>query len=115
MGREDARERAACARQVERGASNPTLAQVAALTVGPEYNAHFVRLYKIFILQLREVVPPTTHLPAAYDAGGDEEQAFVQNLALFFTAFFRARCAHGALAAFRQGFVRMQAAVAWQC
>jgi len=53
-------------------------AQVAALTVGPEYNAPFVRLYKIFILQLREVVPPNTHLPAAYDAGGDEEQAFVQ-------------------------------------
>jgi len=45
-------------------------AQVAALTVGPEYNAPFVRLYKIFILQLREVVPPNTHLPAAYDAGG---------------------------------------------
>jgi len=68
-------------------------AQVAALTVGPEYNAPFVRLYKIFILQLREVVPPNTHLPAAYDAGGDEEQAFVQNLALFFTAFFRVRAA----------------------
>ncbi|KAK9840628.1 hypothetical protein WJX81_005548 [Elliptochloris bilobata] len=66
------------------------LSEVAALTVGAEYNAHFVRLYKIFILQLREVVPPTTHLPAAYNAGGDEEQAFVQNLALFFTAFFRA-------------------------
>ena len=65
--------------------------QVAALTVGAEYNAHFVRLYKIFILQLREVVPPNTHLPAAYEAGGDEEQAFVQNLALFFTAFFRVR------------------------
>jgi len=62
-------------------------AQVAALTVGPEYNAPFVRLYKIFILQLREVVPPNTHLPAAYDAGGDEEQAFVQNLALFFPGF----------------------------
>lgn len=66
--------------------------QVAALTVGPEYNAHFVRMYKIFILQLREVVPPTTHLPTAYEAGGDDEQAFVQNLALFFTAFFRVRC-----------------------
>ena len=66
--------------------------QVAALTVGPEYNAHFVRMYKIFILQLREVVPPSTHLPTAYEAGGDDEQAFVQNLALFFTAFFRVRC-----------------------
>ena len=63
--------------------------------MGPEYNAHFVRMYKIFILQLREVVPPTTHLPTAYEAGGDEEQAFVQNLALFFTAFFRVRCATG--------------------
>ena len=63
--------------------------QVAALTVGPEYNKHFESMYKIFIGQLQLVLPPGTNIPAAYDAGSDEEQAFVQNLALFLTAFFR--------------------------
>lgn len=38
-----------------------------------------------------QVLPPGTDIPAAFAGGSDEEQAFVQNLALFLTSFFRVR------------------------
>jgi exportin-1 len=66
-------------------------AQVAALTVGPEHNANFGNLYTFFMAQLVAILPPGTDLPAAYAGGSDEEQAFVQNLALFLTSYFRVR------------------------
>ncbi len=63
--------------------------QVAGLDVGAEFNEAFEKLYKVFIQQLRVVLPEGTNIPVAYEHGSDEEQAFVQNLALFFTAFFK--------------------------
>jgi exportin-1 len=66
------------------------LAEVAALTVGPEYDAKFANMYSVFAGQLAVILPPGTNIPGAYAAGSDEDQAFVQNLALFFTAFFKA-------------------------
>lgn len=59
--------------------------------MGPEFNEAFEKLYKVFIQQLRVVLPEGTNIPVAYEHGSDEEQAFVQNLALFFTAFFKVR------------------------
>ena len=66
------------------------LAEVAALQVGPEYDAKFASMYSVFAGQLSALLPVGTNIPSAYAAGSDEDQAFVQNLALFFTAFFRA-------------------------
>lgn len=66
------------------------LTEVASLTVGPEYDHHFNSLYRYFITQLQTVLPPQTDIVEAYAAGSDEEQAFVQDLAIFFTSFFRA-------------------------
>jgi hypothetical protein len=60
--------------------------------VGPEYNTHFENLCKIWVQQLAGVLPPGADIPAAYEAGSSEEQDFVQDLALFLTAFFKARC-----------------------
>jgi hypothetical protein len=65
------------------------VAQVASLEVGLEYNAHFGSMFKVFMGQLQLVLPPGTDIVAAYNRGTDEEQAFVQNLALFLTAFFK--------------------------
>ena len=59
------------------------------MTVGQEYNGHFEQLFKAFITQLDAVVPRGSNIPAAYERGSDDDQDFVQNLALFFTAFFR--------------------------
>jgi exportin-1 len=66
------------------------LAEVAALAVGPEHDAAFAALYAGAQRALDPLLPPGADLPAAYAAGGDEDQAFVQNLALFLTAYFRA-------------------------
>lgn len=62
---------------------------MAVLQVGPELDAHFEKLYSGFIFQLRSVLPPDTAFSTAYTDGTDEDQAFVQNLALFFAGFFR--------------------------
>jgi exportin-1 len=66
------------------------LAEVAALQVGPAHDAAFASLYGVFMSQLAPLLPPGTNIPQAYTAGSDEDQAFVQNLAMFFTSFFRA-------------------------
>lgn len=63
--------------------------QVAGLTVGEEHNSHFVSMYVIFIQQLQVILPQWGAIPSAYEQGSDEEQGFIQNLALFFTAFFK--------------------------
>lgn len=63
--------------------------QVAMLQVGPEFDVHFEKLYTGFVSQLRSVLPPDTDFSTAYTAGTDEDQALVQNLALFFAGFFR--------------------------
>ena len=45
--------------------------------------------------------PPGTNIEAAYSAGTDEQQAFVQNLALFYTSFLRVRRGRSVFAALR--------------
>ena len=69
------------------------LAEVAALQVGSEYDSKFSNLYAYFSAQLAPLLPPGANIPEAYANGSDEDQAFVQNLALFYTAFFRAHIA----------------------
>ncbi|KAL0735703.1 hypothetical protein Bca4012_011913 [Brassica carinata] len=65
------------------------LTEVAALNFGDFYNAQYVKMYTIFIGQLQTILPPSTNIPEAYSNGSGEEQAFIQNLALFFTSFFK--------------------------
>jgi exportin-1 len=66
------------------------LTEVAGLSLGPEADAPFVSLYGAFMTQLAQILPPGTDIASAYERGTDEQQAFVQNLALFLTAFLRA-------------------------
>ncbi|KAK4351071.1 hypothetical protein RND71_030384 [Anisodus tanguticus] len=65
------------------------LTEVAALTFGDFYNDQYVKMYTIFMVHLQNVLPPNTNIPEAYANGSNEEQAFIQNLALFFTSFFK--------------------------
>ena len=55
----------------------------------PEYNSHFSNFFRLYTQQLATIIPPNTDLSAAYENGTDDQQAFVQNLALFYTGFFR--------------------------
>ncbi|KAL2492946.1 Protein EXPORTIN 1A [Abeliophyllum distichum] len=52
------------------------LTEVAALSFGYFYN-------------MQPFSPPSTNFPEAYGNGNSEEQAFIQNLALFFTSFYK--------------------------
>lgn len=82
--------------------------------MGPEYNSHFASLYKIFIQQLQLILPPSTNIPSAYEQGSDEEQAFVQNLALFFTAFFKVSSPSLIRRIKRAGYGRVLSCTPWQ-
>ncbi|TQD81829.1 hypothetical protein C1H46_032582 [Malus baccata] len=50
------------------------LTEVAALTFGEFYNAQYVKMYSIFMVQLQTILPPTTNIPEAYTNGSGEEQ-----------------------------------------
>ncbi|MFS7929630.1 putative importin-beta domain, armadillo-like helical, exportin-1/Importin-beta [Helianthus anomalus] len=65
------------------------LTEVAALNFGDFYNVQYVKMYNILIAQLQTVLPTNTNIPNAYTNGSSEEQAFIQNLALFFTSFYK--------------------------
>ncbi|KAG6650091.1 hypothetical protein I3843_06G018300 [Carya illinoinensis] len=65
------------------------LTEVAALNFGDFYNVQYVKMYNIFMGQLQAILPPATNIPEAYALGSSEEQAFIQNLALFFTSFYK--------------------------
>ena len=56
-----------------------------------QFHDRFQQLFCIFMQQLAAVLPPATPIPTAYENGSDEEQDFIQNLAIFFTSFFRVR------------------------
>mmetsp|Transcript_36522 Transcript_36522/g.81303 ORF Transcript_36522/g.81303 Transcript_36522/m.81303 type:complete len:1073 (+) Transcript_36522:318-3536(+) len=66
------------------------LTEIGSLMMGPEFNTQFEQFYKYFMTQLQAVVPPNVNIPEAYEKGTDDQQKFVQNLALFFTGFFKA-------------------------
>ncbi|KAG1368297.1 protein EXPORTIN 1A [Cocos nucifera] len=66
------------------------LTEIAALQFGDFYNMQYVNMYTIFMVQLQSILPPGTNIPDAYANGSNEEQAFIQNLALLFTSFYKA-------------------------
>ncbi|PSS11884.1 Protein EXPORTIN 1A like [Actinidia chinensis var. chinensis] len=66
------------------------LTEVAALSFGEFYNTQYVKMYKMFTAQLQAILPPNTNIPDAYALGSGEEQAFIQNLAMFLTSFYKA-------------------------
>ena len=67
------------------------LTEIGSLNVGSLYDSQFIPLYSIFMTQLQTMLPfGVVNIPEAYNAGSDDEQQFIQNLASFFTAFFRA-------------------------
>ncbi|XP_043930618.1 exportin-1-like isoform X2 [Protopterus annectens] len=47
------------------------------------YKDKFLILFTTSMLQLRQMLPCTTNIPAAYQQGSEEDQRFIQNLSLF--------------------------------
>ncbi|KFK37753.1 hypothetical protein AALP_AA3G025500 [Arabis alpina] len=65
------------------------LSEVAALNFGDIYNVQYVKVYHMFMKHLQAILPLNLNIPEAYSNGSSEDQAFIQNLALFFTSFFK--------------------------
>ncbi|CAK9231678.1 unnamed protein product [Sphagnum troendelagicum] len=72
-----------------RNLSLQCLTEVAVLSFGDFYDAQFVKLHTIFMVQLQTILPPGTDVSKAYASGSDEDQFFIQNLAMFFTSFYK--------------------------
>jgi hypothetical protein len=62
---------------------------VGGLAVEQKYDQHFVKLYVTVITQLQLILPRTVKVAEAYANGSDDEQAYIQNLAIFLTQFFK--------------------------
>eukprot|EP00879_Flechtneria_rotunda_P028493 GHRR01030614.1.p1 GENE.GHRR01030614.1~~GHRR01030614.1.p1 ORF type:complete len:828 (+),score=284.83 GHRR01030614.1:400-2883(+) len=67
----------------------PLQVQVGSLQMPIEFDGHFGTFFRMFSQQLVTILPPNTNLQQAYEGGTDEQQAFVQNLALFYTGFLK--------------------------
>ena len=58
--------------------------------MGQEHNRHFDQMYRVWVNMLVGIIPQSTDISRAYEgATSAEDQDFVQNLALFLTAFFK--------------------------
>ncbi|KAH8983581.1 CRM1 C terminal-domain-containing protein [Lactarius hatsudake] len=58
------------------------LAEVAALSVGPEYDPKFVSLFEMVMTAINRMVPPNTNIAQAYAHSNDAGQEFILSLAL---------------------------------
>ncbi|KAF8590540.1 hypothetical protein K439DRAFT_1651189 [Ramaria rubella] len=63
------------------------LSEIAALSVGPEYDPKFVVLFAMVMTSVNRMIPPSTNIAEAYESSGDSGQELVLNLALFLSNF----------------------------
>ncbi|XP_065056951.1 exportin-1-like [Rhopilema esculentum] len=54
-----------------------------------QYDEQFVLLYSLTMAQLKQMLPLDTNLKQAYVNGTDDEQKFIQNLAMFLSTFLK--------------------------
>jgi len=66
------------------------LTEIGGLNIGNMHDQHFSQLLVMFMTKLESFLPPDTDIAEAYENGSQEDQDFVQDLAMFFTSFFRA-------------------------
>lgn len=62
--------------------------EIANLPVGNAYDSHYRELFKTFMEKVGPLVPQGD-LTQIYDDASEEEQAFIKDLALFFTGLFK--------------------------
>uniref|UniRef100_A0A2M4BBI0 Exportin-1 n=1 Tax=Anopheles marajoara TaxID=58244 RepID=A0A2M4BBI0_9DIPT len=64
------------------------LSEIAGLQL-PNYDHVFIALFKQTMEQFDTMIPPNTNMNQIYMNGSDDEQCFVQNLAMFLCTFLR--------------------------
>lgn len=78
------------------------LTEIAGVTVS-NYDDMFLNLFNQTMTQLEAMLPLNTDIKAAYACGQDQEQNFIQNLALFLCTFLKE---HGSLAESQEVLLR---------
>ncbi|XP_017879710.1 exportin-1 [Ceratina calcarata] len=66
------------------------LTEIAGVST-KNYDGVFVLLFVNVILQIEQILPLDTNIREAYAAGGDQEQNFIQNLAIFLCTLLKER------------------------
>ncbi|KAI9209722.1 CRM1 C terminal-domain-containing protein [Polychytrium aggregatum] len=64
------------------------MTEIGSLQVGPEYSENFVVLFHMVMSSIRQVFPPNTDLVPIWEDSTDEDQNYIQNLAMFLCQFF---------------------------
>jgi exportin-1 len=67
------------------------LTEIATLQdLDPQFDPLFRQLFTIFLQQLNTIMTPDTNLALAFENGSEEDQLFIQKLALFLSGFVKA-------------------------
>ncbi|KAI8910419.1 CRM1 C terminal-domain-containing protein [Gorgonomyces haynaldii] len=66
------------------------LTEIGALQVGAEYDSKFVVFYSLVMKGITNIMPIALNLADIYENSTDDDQNFIQNLALFFSNFYSA-------------------------
>ncbi|KAJ3339499.1 Karyopherin transporter [Gonapodya sp. JEL0774] len=65
------------------------LTEIASLSVPPEYTPKVVELYHAVTASIQKIIPAGAELDVIYESSAtDDDQQFIQNVALFFTSVF---------------------------
>ncbi|KAG0292482.1 Karyopherin transporter, partial [Dissophora globulifera] len=63
------------------------LSEIGSLSVASEYNDKFVVLFNIVMMSIARTVPVTGNIAEMYENASDDEQRYIQYVALFLTGF----------------------------
>ncbi|KAI7893630.1 nuclear export factor CRM1 [Mucor mucedo] len=73
--------------QTYRNVTLKCLTEIGSLSVGSNYGQKVVSLFTSVMTTVNNMIPPSTDICAVYENSSDDDQEFVQNLALFLTSF----------------------------
>lgn len=65
------------------------LTEIAGIQANDQYGEQFVVMFTLVMNQLKQMLPLSTNIREAYKNGQDDEQNFIQNLALFLCTFLK--------------------------
>ncbi|KAI9273988.1 nuclear export factor CRM1 [Helicostylum pulchrum] len=63
------------------------LTEIGSLSVGSSYGEKIISLFTSVMTTVNVMIPPSTDFCAIYENSSDDDQEFVQNLAIFLTSF----------------------------
>ncbi|CAG8519012.1 10877_t:CDS:10 [Acaulospora colombiana] len=66
------------------------LTEIGALSVSHDYDEKFIALFNMVVASLTSMIPLSADIASIYNNSSNDEQEFIQNLALFLTSFLGA-------------------------